>query len=70
MDKVYTTASFSQHYEELERDESGAFGKVFKVSKLSLAHICKFQFNLLMCFRTTRQRKPLKLLGRILCLVI
>ena len=35
-DKVYTPASFSQNYKELEKDESGAFGNVFKVSACSL----------------------------------
>jgi len=35
-DKVYTPESFSQHYEELEKEESGAFGNVFKVSTCSL----------------------------------
>ena len=34
-DKVYTPASFSQHYEELEKEASGAFGDVFKVSSHS-----------------------------------
>jgi len=31
MDKVYTPASFSQHYEEWRKEPAGAFGDVFKV---------------------------------------
>ena len=31
IDKVYTPTSFSQDYEEMEKDTSGAFGNVFKV---------------------------------------
>ena len=29
--KINTPTSFSQHYENLEKEESGSFGKVYKV---------------------------------------
>jgi len=36
MDKVYTPESFSQRYEELKKEASGAFGDVFKVCSYSV----------------------------------
>jgi len=36
IEKVYTPESFSQKYETLEKEESGAFGNVYKVSTCSL----------------------------------
>ena len=32
MEQVYTSESFSQPYEQLKKEESGAFGNVYKVS--------------------------------------
>ena len=29
--KIYTPTSFSQHYENLDKEESGSYGKVYKV---------------------------------------
>lgn len=35
--KIYAPTSFSQHYKKLEKEESGSFGVVYKVSNQKCA---------------------------------
>ena len=59
VDKVYTLASFSQHYGELEKESSGAFGNVFKVSVCSVIAV-GLLINMLQDYQTNMAIKIIK----------